>query len=116
MIFFFLFQKLNLDIQMGEHIIDHHAEKTKDGMQNLEEILYHLTDQAILITRHQVYQRVNMNLFEMSVNITNRGTINAKEHVPEVLSTQLTHVCCVQHFFFLGERGEIPTGQRGRQP
>lgn len=96
--FFFLFQKLNLDIQMGEHIIDHHAEKTKDGMQNLEEILYHLTDQAILITRHQVYQRVNMNLFEMSVNITNRGTINAKEHVPEILSTQLTHVCCVQHF------------------
>ncbi|XP_075868446.1 transmembrane emp24 domain-containing protein 11 [Nelusetta ayraudi] len=49
--------KLHLDIQMGEHIIDHHAEKTKDGMQNLEEILYHLTDQAILITRHQVYQR-----------------------------------------------------------
>lgn len=61
--FFFSFQKLNLDIQMGEHIIDHHAEKTKDGMQNLEEILYHLTDQAILITRHQVYQRVNNESF-----------------------------------------------------
>lgn len=56
-----------------------------------------------------------MNLFEMSVNITNRGTINAKEHVPEVLSTQLTRLLCAT-FSFLGERGEIPTGQRGRQP
>lgn len=62
-VFFFLFQKLNLDIQMGEHIIDHHAERTKDGMQNLEQILNHLTDQAILITRHQGHQRVNNESF-----------------------------------------------------
>lgn len=49
--------KLHLDIQMGEHIINHHTKKTKDSMQNLEETLYHLIDQAILITRHQEYQR-----------------------------------------------------------
>lgn len=76
----FFFQRLHLDIQMGEHIIDHHTEKTKDSMQNLEETLYHLIDQAILITRHQEYQRVNMNIFVISVNITNRG-INNKQRV-----------------------------------
>lgn len=77
---------------MGEHIIDHHTEKTKDSMQTLEEILYHLIDQAILITRHQEYQRVNVNLSVMSANIAKRGTI---------LSTQLTHLCmlCATIFF-----------------
>lgn len=70
---------------MGEHIIDHHNEKTKDSMQTLEDVLYHLIDQAILITRHQEYQRVNMSLF-----LTSRGTICNKLHIPEALPTHLT--------------------------
>lgn len=110
----FFFQKLHLDIQMGEHIIDHHNEKTKDSMQTLEEVLYHLIDQAIFITRHQEYQRVNISLFLMSLNRTNRGTSGNKLHILEALPTQLTfaQLCpTFLFFFFLGERGEISTGQ-----
>lgn len=98
---------------MGEHIIDHHNEKTKDSMQTLEEILFHLIDQAILITRHQEYQRVNMSLFLMSVNTTNRRTTGTELHKPEVLSTQLTIVHLFATIIFppSGERGKISTGQ-----
>lgn len=94
---FFFFQKLHLDIQMGEHIIDHHNEKTKDSMQTLEEILYHLIDQAILIARHQEYQRVNISLFLISVNTTNRGTTGTKFHIPKVSFHTMN--ISVQHSF-----------------
>lgn len=44
---------------MGEHPVDHNADKTKDNMENLENNLTHLRDQMINIMRQQEYQRVN---------------------------------------------------------
>lgn len=55
---------------MGEHIVDHHTQKAKDNMQNLEESLNHLIDQMMFITRHQTYQRVNMHCPVIFVNRT----------------------------------------------
>lgn len=52
-------QKLHLDVQMGEHSIDPHVDKTKDNMVTLENSLNHLIDQMMYITRHQEHQRVN---------------------------------------------------------
>lgn len=43
---------------MGEHSTDHHAVKTKDNMETLENSLTHLIDQMMYITRQQEYQRV----------------------------------------------------------
>lgn len=54
-----VFQRLHLDIQIGEHPVDHNAQKAKKGMENLENSLTHLRDQMINIIRYQDYQRVN---------------------------------------------------------
>lgn len=54
-----VFQRLHLDIQMGEHPVDHNPDKTKNNMENLENSLTHLRDQMINIIRQQEYQRVN---------------------------------------------------------
>lgn len=43
---------------MGEHSTDHHAVKTKDNMETLENSLTHLIDQMMYIARQQEYQRV----------------------------------------------------------
>lgn len=55
-------QKLHLDIQMGEHVIGHDTDKTKDKMETLENNLSHLVDQMKYITMQQEYQRVSVSL------------------------------------------------------
>ncbi|XP_047441291.1 transmembrane emp24 domain-containing protein 11 [Mugil cephalus] len=55
--------KLHLDVQMGEHPIDHSAEKTKDNMEALEKSLYQLISHMMYITRQQEYQREKEELF-----------------------------------------------------
>lgn len=60
-------QKLHLDVQMGEHSIDHSIAKTKDSMEFLENSLSHLIDQMMYITKQQDHQRVNENYFYLSI-------------------------------------------------
>ncbi|XP_035983677.1 transmembrane emp24 domain-containing protein 11 isoform X2 [Fundulus heteroclitus] len=50
--------KLHLDVQMGEHSIDHSVDRTKDNLQTLEENLQHLISQMTHITRLQEYHRM----------------------------------------------------------
>ncbi|TKS72819.1 Transmembrane emp24 domain-containing protein 11 [Collichthys lucidus] len=63
--------KLHLDVQMGEHSIDHHAVKTKDNMETLENSLTHLIDQMIYIARQQEYQREKEEVFRQISENTN---------------------------------------------
>ncbi|XP_076005295.1 transmembrane emp24 domain-containing protein 11 [Genypterus blacodes] len=55
--------KLHLDVQMGEHTIDHNTGNTKDNLQTLEYSLRHLIDQMVYITRQQDYQREKEETF-----------------------------------------------------
>ncbi|XP_026212983.1 transmembrane emp24 domain-containing protein 11 [Anabas testudineus] len=55
--------KLHLDVQMGEHSIDHSTDKTKDSMKILEDSLSHLIDQMTYITKQQEYQREKEEVF-----------------------------------------------------
>ncbi|TNM98880.1 hypothetical protein fugu_013444 [Takifugu bimaculatus] len=50
--------RFHLDIQMGEHPVDHNSDKTKGSLENLENSLTHLRGQMISILRQQEYQRV----------------------------------------------------------
>lgn len=61
-------QKLHLDIQMGEHVIGHDTDKTKDKMETLENNLSHLVDQMKYITMQQEYQRVSVLLHCLQEN------------------------------------------------
>lgn len=54
-----MFQRLHLDIQMGDHPVDHKPDHTRGSMENLESSLTHLRDQMINIIRQQDYQRVD---------------------------------------------------------
>ncbi|XP_010741242.1 transmembrane emp24 domain-containing protein 11 isoform X1 [Larimichthys crocea] len=63
--------KLHLDVQMGEHSTDHHAVKTKDNMETLENSLTHLIDQMMYITRQQEYQREKEEVFRQISENTN---------------------------------------------
>ncbi|KAL6117238.1 uncharacterized protein ACO6RY_15067 [Pungitius sinensis] len=63
--------KLNLDVQMGEHPIDHNNDKTKNNMEILENSLRHLIDQMMYITRHQEYQREKEEQFRQISEDTN---------------------------------------------
>uniref|UniRef100_G3PVP9 Si:ch211-255i20.3 n=1 Tax=Gasterosteus aculeatus TaxID=69293 RepID=G3PVP9_GASAC len=64
-------QKLNLDVQMGEHPIDHNTGKTENNMEILENSLRHLIDQMTYITRQQEYQREKEELFREISEDTN---------------------------------------------
>ncbi|XP_069576152.1 transmembrane emp24 domain-containing protein 11 [Brachyistius frenatus] len=55
--------KLHLDVQMGEHSIDPHADRTKNNMETLENSLRHLRDQMMYIGRQQEYQREKEEAF-----------------------------------------------------
>lgn len=63
--------KLHLDIQIGEHLIDHNTEKTKGSMENLENSLSHLRDQMMFIIKHQEYQREKEEEFRQISETTN---------------------------------------------
>ncbi|KAK2848879.1 hypothetical protein Q5P01_008713 [Channa striata] len=63
--------KLHLDVQMGEHSIDHNTDKTKDNMVTLENNLSHLMDQMIYITKQQEYQREKEEVFRQISEETN---------------------------------------------
>ncbi|KAI3351487.1 hypothetical protein L3Q82_020336 [Scortum barcoo] len=63
--------KLHLDIQMGEHFTDPHAEKTKDSMAALENSLRHLINQMMYITKQQEYQREKEEVFRQISEDTN---------------------------------------------
>ncbi|XP_041800487.1 transmembrane emp24 domain-containing protein 11 [Chelmon rostratus] len=67
--------KLHLDVQVGEHLIDHNTKKTKDNMENLENSLSHLTDQIIYIIKHQEYQREKEEEFRRISEGTNRKVL-----------------------------------------
>lgn len=73
-----VFQRLHLDIQMGEHPVDHNAEKTKDNMEDLENSLTHLRDQMINIIKQQEYQRVNTQTTVFSRNNDNHKVVVTK--------------------------------------
>uniref|UniRef100_H3CPL7 Si:ch211-255i20.3 n=1 Tax=Tetraodon nigroviridis TaxID=99883 RepID=H3CPL7_TETNG len=62
--------RLHLDIQMGEHPVDHNVDKTEDNMENLER-LTHLRGQMINIIRQQEYQREKEEVFRQISEDTN---------------------------------------------
>ncbi|KAF3694144.1 Transmembrane emp24 domain-containing protein 11 Glycoprotein 25L [Channa argus] len=63
--------KLHLDVQMGEHSIDHNTDKTKDSMVTLENNLRHLIHQMTYITKQQEYQREKEEVFRLISEETN---------------------------------------------
>ncbi|KAM9835116.1 transmembrane emp24 domain-containing protein 11 isoform 1-T1 [Syngnathus typhle] len=54
--------KLHLDVQIGEHVMNPKADRTKDNLKTLEYGLEHLIDQMVLITKQQDYQRIGQNI------------------------------------------------------
>lgn len=63
--------KLHLDVQIGEYVLDHHAAKTKDNMELLENSLRHLTEQMTFIIKQQEYQRNKEETFRQISEDTN---------------------------------------------
>lgn len=55
-----VWQKLHLDVQIGEHVMNPKADGTKDNLKILEYGLQHLIDQMVYITKQQDYQRVGL--------------------------------------------------------
>ncbi|XP_029021830.1 transmembrane emp24 domain-containing protein 11 [Betta splendens] len=62
--------KLHLDVQIGEHVIDH-GQNTKVNLEVLEHNLNHLTDQMMYITKQQEYQREKEEVFRQISENTN---------------------------------------------
>ncbi|TWW55317.1 transmembrane emp24 domain-containing protein 11 [Takifugu flavidus] len=63
--------RFHLDIQMGEHPVDHNSDKTKGSLENLENSLTHLRGQMINILRQQEYQREKEESFRQISEDTN---------------------------------------------
>ena len=60
-IFYLLyFQRVHLDIQVGEHAIDYANVAQKEKLTELQLRIKQLLDQVVQITKEQSYQRVNI--------------------------------------------------------
>ena len=58
----FLFQRVHLDIQVGEHAIDYANVAQKEKLSELQLRVRQLLDQVEQITKEQNYQRVRLDL------------------------------------------------------
>jgi uncharacterized protein YlxW (UPF0749 family) len=56
---FFIFQRVHLDIQVGEHAIDYANVAQREKLSELQLRVRQLLDQVEQITKEQNYQRVN---------------------------------------------------------
>jgi hypothetical protein len=54
-----MFQRVHLDIQVGEHAIDYQVIQSKDKLSELQLRIRQLLDQVEQITKEQNYQRVS---------------------------------------------------------
>lgn len=59
---FFIFQRVHLDIQVGEHAIDYANVAQKEKLSELQLRVRQLLDQVEQITKEQNYQRVSFNI------------------------------------------------------
>lgn len=57
--FFFLLQRVHLDIQVGEHAIDYANVAQKEKLSDLQLRVRQLLDQVEQISKEQNYQRVS---------------------------------------------------------
>ena len=55
-----LFQRVHLDIQVGEHAIDYQQIQAKDKLTELQLRIRQLLDQVEQVTKEQNYQRVSI--------------------------------------------------------
>ena len=53
------FQRVHLDIQVGEHAVDYQQVAAKDKLTELQLRIRQLLDQVEMITKEQNYQRVS---------------------------------------------------------
>ncbi|OWK62427.1 Transmembrane emp24 domain-containing protein 11 [Lonchura striata] len=60
--FFFLLQRIHLDIRVGEHFLDESAIQAKDKVNEVNIRLEHLIEQIHHVTREQHYERLGHNL------------------------------------------------------
>ncbi|KAM6977859.1 transmembrane emp24 domain-containing protein 11 [Aplochiton taeniatus] len=67
--------KLHLDVQMGEHPVDHTAIKAKDHLQTMEYSTRRLIDQIQYIVRQQDYQREKEEMFRQISEDTNGNVL-----------------------------------------
>jgi hypothetical protein len=58
----FFFQRVHLDIQVGEHAIDYANVAQKEQLPKLQLRIRQLLDQVEQITKEQNYQRVSCNI------------------------------------------------------
>lgn len=54
-----IFQRVHLDIQVGEHAVDYQQIQAKDKLSELQLRIRQLLDQVESITKEQNYQRVS---------------------------------------------------------
>jgi emp24/gp25L/p24 family/GOLD. len=59
---FFIFQRVHLDIQVGEHAVDYANVAQKDKLSELQLRIRQLLDQVEQITKEQNYQRVSFDI------------------------------------------------------
>lgn len=59
---FFIFQRVHLDIQVGEHAIDYANVAQKEKLSELQLRVRQLLDQVEQITKEQNYQRVSFDI------------------------------------------------------
>ena len=55
----FVFQRVHLDIQVGEHAVDYQQIQAKDKLSELQLRIRQLLDQVESVTKEQNYQRVS---------------------------------------------------------
>ena len=55
------FQRVHMDIQVGEHAVDYSQIQAKDKLSELQLRIRQLLDQVEQITKEQNYQRVRSN-------------------------------------------------------
>ena len=64
-----LFQRVHLDIQVGEHAVDYQQIQAKDKLTELQLRIRQLLDQVEQVTKEQNYQRVSMIYNVVSLNL-----------------------------------------------
>ena len=58
-IIYYIFQRVHLDIQVGEHAVDYQQIQAKDKLTELQLRIRQLLDQVEQVTKEQNYQRVS---------------------------------------------------------
>lgn len=60
----FILQRINLDIQVGEHTNEASLDGAKDTMNDVQKLVHHLIGQMQYINKQQDYQRVCQQVFK----------------------------------------------------